>query len=670
MGYYAALVSVEQLLDQEISGVDDQNFVRRNYNNIIIRCLYQKIGLLMASLKDYESKGDEASDCVERRIRDAAYKAQDMIEESSQISNDDIHPEDDESSHGDDRDYLRPQSQYEEGNEYQDLRKLEGEVDLIVEELMMRIKRGYPSNEDDPQPQEYSSSTADITGGSSTNIMVGFDEHLFKFHNWSHFETSYFRNGSRIILTTRLLDVANYVSYFRSIHQMQFLNEEHSWNLLREKVFAEEDCPPELEDSGKSIANSCGGLPLAIIVVAGVLSKVSRTRYDWEYFAVNASSILMSADGQLRRLIKLWVAEGFLKPIPGKSLEDVGEEYLMDLVRRNLVLITVRSLQTIVVEGFISLPSQIWTMPQLGHVLISNINLSPFDVGKVLRHVLENLQTLSTVENCRFSNNTLESIPNLKKLKVCCTEFKSDSTWLQYCLDNLVHLHQLEKLDIVFLPSDEPKSVEHFPESFHFSANLKKLSLRGCKLPWEDMTVLGSLINLEILKLLRNAVLGEEWEPIDGEFLRLKFLVMEDLDLKYWRAEYGHFPCLEHLEIRHCKNLVEIPLEIGLRFQMILTDESYSISYLQKVIEQVDSIVAEVIRIKKRHKGDDLKLKDHSRDIAGSERAPSGINITVGSDEDVRKLKAQLRGESHKLQIIPIVGISLYCERHRSEDKK
>ncbi|XP_047962202.1 putative late blight resistance protein homolog R1A-3 [Salvia hispanica] len=42
---------------------------------------------------------------------------------------------------------------------------------------------------------------------------------------------------------------------------------------------------------------------------------------------------------QVSRVIKLWVSEGFLKPIRGKSLERVAKEYLDELVDRNLVLV-------------------------------------------------------------------------------------------------------------------------------------------------------------------------------------------------------------------------------------------------------------------------------------------------------------------------------------------
>ncbi|KAI3459102.1 hypothetical protein Pfo_015765 [Paulownia fortunei] len=182
-------------------------------------------------------------------------------------------------------------------------------------------------------------------------------------------------NGSRIMLTTRLSDVAAYPDSSSPLHEMRFLDADQSWNLLRQKVFTHQDCPHELEDIGKEIARSCRGLPLAIVVIAGLLSAVHKTRASWRKIAKNVNSAVATKDGQfakilslsythlphhlrpcflymggfpedheihVSKLIKLWVAEGFLKPNGSKSFEEGAEEYLEDLVKRSLVLVTKR----------------------------------------------------------------------------------------------------------------------------------------------------------------------------------------------------------------------------------------------------------------------------------------------------------------------------------------
>ncbi|KAK4394651.1 putative late blight resistance proteinR1A-10 [Sesamum angolense] len=178
-------------------------------------------------------------------------------------------------------------------------------------------------------------------------------------------------SGSCVLLTTRLLNVALYANSSIPLHRMRFLNEDESWNLLRAKVFGEEDCPDALEEIGKEIARSCKGLPLEIVVIGGLLSKVSRTKEYWSSIADNLNSLVTNDDEQCMEvlslsynhlpyhlrscflhigvfpedfeipvpmLIRLWVAEGFVRPHEAKSLEELAEEYLMDLIERNLVL--------------------------------------------------------------------------------------------------------------------------------------------------------------------------------------------------------------------------------------------------------------------------------------------------------------------------------------------
>ncbi|XP_051134143.1 putative late blight resistance protein homolog R1C-3 [Andrographis paniculata] len=181
-------------------------------------------------------------------------------------------------------------------------------------------------------------------------------------------------NRSRIIITTRLSNVASELSHNKVV--MDFLDDQKSWNLLCNVVFGgSETCPSELEESGRKIAMDCKGLPLSIIVMGGILVKSTQTRKDWEFIAdkLNLSIALereehclqilrtsfdhlpvhlkpcflylgiFAEDKEIKtsNLVKLLVAEGFVKPIFGKSMELAAEEYIMDLVDRNLVLATV-----------------------------------------------------------------------------------------------------------------------------------------------------------------------------------------------------------------------------------------------------------------------------------------------------------------------------------------
>ncbi|XP_073037627.1 putative late blight resistance protein homolog R1A-3 isoform X2 [Primulina eburnea] len=184
-------------------------------------------------------------------------------------------------------------------------------------------------------------------------------------------------SGSRILLTTRLLDVASHArSSDAPVHQMKCLNNDQSWKLLQESVLEQQSCPLQLVEVGKKIAENCGGLPLTIVVVAGLLLSSGNVMREevWENVSENISSkeptialqcskiLCFSYDRlplrlkpcflyiaafpedseiDVSKLIKLWVAEGFLKPNDQfKWLEDVGEHYLEDLVNRSLLLVS------------------------------------------------------------------------------------------------------------------------------------------------------------------------------------------------------------------------------------------------------------------------------------------------------------------------------------------
>lgn len=73
---------------------------------------------------------------------------------------------------------------------------------------------------------------------------------------------------------------------------LRFLDSEESWELLCHKVFGSKHDHLELEDIGKKIAEQCQGLPLTILVIAGQLSKIERTRICWKSFAKTVGSIV------------------------------------------------------------------------------------------------------------------------------------------------------------------------------------------------------------------------------------------------------------------------------------------------------------------------------------------------------------------------------------------
>nr|GMD42645.1 putative late blight resistance protein homolog R1B-17 [Ipomoea batatas] len=142
------------------------------------------------------------------------------------------------------------------------------------------------------------------------------------------------------------------------------------------KVFGQsQHVPKEYELIGKHIVLGCRGLPLAVVVIAGLLATIEKSIEIWRdvketldrvdndkrisqilslsynylppylkpcfhYFGVFPEDNVIS----VKRLINLWVAEEFLMPHENMSLEEVAKSYLHDLINRGLAQINELSL--------------------------------------------------------------------------------------------------------------------------------------------------------------------------------------------------------------------------------------------------------------------------------------------------------------------------------------
>ncbi|KAF3666147.1 putative late blight resistance protein -like protein R1B-23-like [Capsicum annuum] len=180
-------------------------------------------------------------------------------------------------------------------------------------------------------------------------------------------------NGSRIILTTRLSDVAFHAKLISDPHFLRLFTLEESWMLLKNRVFSKRSCPLVLEDVGQKIAQKCGGLPLSVVLIAGILETMEKEKHSWEQVASNLGPhihaksediidlsyqnlpyhlkpcflyfgvFLEDEEIKVSKLTWLWTAEGLVKPHAEKLPEDIAEYYLENLIGRNLVMVSKKS---------------------------------------------------------------------------------------------------------------------------------------------------------------------------------------------------------------------------------------------------------------------------------------------------------------------------------------
>ncbi|KAL4618521.1 hypothetical protein ACB092_06G016600 [Castanea dentata] len=368
--------------------------------------------------------------------------------------------------------------------------------------------------------------------------VVVFDD-VWKKDFWDYIELALPKNekGSRILITSRNEDVApsNY------LYKLPVLPLEKAWELFCKKVFQCEGglCPPELVKLSRAIVERCEGLPLAIVAIGGLLSTKDKVIDEWLKFHNSLSSELKSNPDlqdiskilslsyhdlsynlkacllyfgmfpedyyiNCARLIRLWIAEGFVKEMQGITLEEVAQGYLNQLIHRSLVQVDVvdsigrtRScrIHDMMLEVILS------RSEELGFHLVSMQNYPNFN-GIARRLSIQNnvktpFQSATSSQTRSILILGLDEVPN-SFLMTCFANFK------------LMKVMDFEGAPINCIPK-EVGSLFH----------LRYLSLKDTKVRILPKSI-GKLYNLETLNL-KNSLVYELPAEISG-LCKLRYL--------------------------------------------------------------------------------------------------------------------------------------------------
>ncbi|KAL6323346.1 hypothetical protein AAG906_029353 [Vitis piasezkii] len=282
-----------------------------------------------------------------------------------------------------------------------------------------------------------------------------------------------------------------------------------SWELFLKKIFlagsANAVCPRELEELGKKIVANCGGLPLAIVscfLYCGLFPEDSEIRTG--------------------KLIRLWVAEGFIQRRGEEIAEDVAEDHLQELVHRSLIQVADRSF-----DGRVK---SCRMHDLLRDLAISEAKDTKFfeDMKALILHPLKKLTALQSL--CLYTlGEEMLTMPHLMPF--------SDHTYLYHLSLN----GRLERF---------PDEIEFYPP------NLISLELRYRNAEQNPMVTLEKLPNLRFLRLSLCSSMLKKMVCTSGGFQQLETLRLWGLkELEELIAEEGAMPDLKDLVIDACPKM-------------------------------------------------------------------------------------------------------------------
>ncbi|XBI77110.1 hypothetical protein VPH35_070280 [Triticum aestivum] len=251
--------------------------------------------------------------------------------------------------------------------------------------------------------------------------------------------------GSIIVVTTRSQKVASIMQTLRP-HQLACPNEQDSWELFTHKAFSNDvEEQVELASIGRRIVNKCGGLPLALKTMGGLLCSNQQVQ-EWK--AIEESNIGDSDGGKYEimpilklsykylssemkqcfafcavfpkhyemekdRLSQLWMANGFIQEEGAMDLIQKGEFIFDELVRRSFLQDKKVVVKYAVYDGNTPYKTIVCKMHDLMHDLAKDVTDECASIGELTRQKA----LLKDVCHMQMSKAELKQISGLCKHK-------------------------------------------------------------------------------------------------------------------------------------------------------------------------------------------------------------------------------------------------------------
>ncbi|CAA7388412.1 unnamed protein product [Spirodela intermedia] len=308
-------------------------------------------------------------------------------------------------------------------------------------------------------------------------------------------------DGSKILVTTRSKSFLDRVIRADSVHRLPYLTDNDCFMLFSQHAFEDlnSDIDPTLLDIGKKISNNCRGLPLAAKTLGSLLrgqddveewndilnnsgiwptddqsSIMPILRLSYQHLSINLKKCfrycsLFPKDYQFQKkeLINMWMAHGYISRTERrkKQLEDIGEEYINELVSRSLF------------EQDVS-RDEWWSVEDGVFYGNKDDTVQHFSVISTMNYPREHVQCSPQIQCLLFFNSML-SWPDVKDL---CSRMKqlrvlnmsyTGILILPECIGDLKHLRFL---------SVQGNKITELPETFGSLYLLETLNLNYTKI--------------------------------------------------------------------------------------------------------------------------------------------------------------------------------------------
>ncbi|KAH7846904.1 hypothetical protein Vadar_019490 [Vaccinium darrowii] len=465
--------------------------------------------------------------------------------------------------------------------------------DLLIRTLESIIPGNYAKSSDDKLGEDI------LKCLKGKKYLIVMDD-IWGIEAWNDMQRSFPKEckGSKVLFTSRLLVQLDSVGYFS--YYLAPLPKKWCWELLQKKVFGMKCCPLELVDIAEddnflvkvdkydSFSPSATNKHRRLVIGYKFFQKLSlmprnlrsflclrlQEKYppmfgdNLPFFVENFELLRVlhflsvPCNGEIGRMGNLfhlrYLAIAYASRY-ASQFHALPFSYLLNLETLNM--------RDLMGSVDIKLPHHIFKMVKLRHLYTKHgvftfhhsceeSGGNDFDRSSTL----DRLQTFHQVCACEACRCFLVRTPNLRKLGLYARSIPIDMV-LRF--PDLEFLKCLEKL--TFTADLSSKSVQTtLPPRLKLPLTITQITLKYTCLKWEELSLLQTLPNLVVLRLLSGACDGPIWNASELEgFPQLKYLKFNGLDIKKWNASEDQFPKLEVLVIERCHKLKQIPIAFG-----------------------------------------------------------------------------------------------------------